>query len=290
MAQFPDLQKDLCHFVPLTPEALDALYLVGRAQLAPLLDGSKQANSDFYPVLDLGAERRRFRHDFARGLAELSSSWFNFASSMGGKPLPPGAATPVPFPENPRLRARYVSAALRASTPGDSQAPSWYREARFRQQLWAAGMRANQAPTDWKIWVQQFVDVERDRSGGTAGWADEPFYAEALDYMKRYGAPEAARDAIQFRRALQTWSFADAATTADRLMPLAIKEGTWITADELRDGAVVAKLHLRDAAGARMYMDSLSKYSARKPDDLRTRLLESYVESLEQSAPRVGTR
>ena len=54
-----------------------------------------------------------------------------------------------------------------------------------------------------------------------------------------------------------------------------------IPGDELRDGAVLAKLHVGDAKGARMALDTLRKFTQRSPDDLRSRMLEAYVETAE---------
>ncbi len=60
-----------------------------------------------------------------------------------------------------------------------------------------------------------------------------------------------------------------------------MREHRWITADELRDGAVFAKLNSGDVRGARAVLDTLAQFSVRKPTDLRSRLLSAYVTSAE---------
>ena len=99
-----------------TRRRCDALHLAGRrgARAAARIR-ARQPNSDFFPVLDLGAERRRFRHDFAVGFPALSADWFNLLASMRGRPVPPRRPTPCPCPENPRVRARAIGALLRTA-------------------------------------------------------------------------------------------------------------------------------------------------------------------------------
>jgi hypothetical protein len=99
----------------------------------------------------------------------------------------------------------------------------------------------------------------------------------AQRYAERFQAPAAVRNVVAFRHAVAAWNFAAAATLADSIMPVALREYRWIPADELRDGAVMAKLHLGDVAGARMALDTLGRHSTRDPGDLRSRMLQAYV-------------
>ena len=73
MFQLPEVQKDLCHFHPVVPQDLEALLLTSRPALAPLLDNMPQVNSDYFPVLDLGAERSRFLGRSASGINGCST-------------------------------------------------------------------------------------------------------------------------------------------------------------------------------------------------------------------------
>ena len=123
--------------------------------------------------------------------------------------------------------------------------------------------------------------VNRYWTGGVAGIADTAFFQSAREYADRFGAPQAVKDVVAFRHALAAWDFPAAAGASDRLLPVVAKENQWISGDELRDGAVMAKLHLGDAAGARVALDSLRRFSSRSPDDLRTRMLEAYVTTAE---------
>jgi hypothetical protein len=99
--------------------------------------------------------------------------------------------------------------------------------------------------------------------------------------MTRHSAPEPARDVVAFRQGMASWNFSKAIAAADRLMPLAMNQHRWISADELRDGKVVAHLNMGDAGAARKSLNSLAKFSTRAPSDLRSLLLEAYVEAAE---------
>jgi hypothetical protein len=288
---YPALRKDLCRFIPLTPSVLDALHLVGRGELEPLLASMPQANSDYYPVLDLGAERRRFRQDHALGFQGLSADWYNLLASISGRRTPP-ATDPLPsLPENPRVRARAMGALLRsnASVIPDN-APPIIQQDVFEWRAWQSMAVAAGPPINWDLWLGQATRADQLRNGGTAGMADEQFYAGLDRFMERNNAPQAVRDVVQFRRGLASWDFAIAAAAGQRLLPLVGSGRPWITADELRDGLVIARLHLRDVAGARRVLDSLFRFSRRPVIDLRSQLLASLVESAERGQYLASTQ
>jgi len=281
--QTPALREDLCRFLPLTPAVLDALRLAGRTELAPLLDTYGQPNSDFYPVLDLSAERRRFRKDNAGGFPALSAEWFNLLSAMSGKRLGPGEQTVASLPENPRVVARANGALLRS--PGiqlnDTAITYSSTQAVFQWRQWQVMAASDKAPSDWQLWLQQAHAVDRMRNGGTAGTDDQEFYRDLTRFMERHNAPAPARDVVTFRRGLGSWNFTEAAAAGERLIPV-VQQGRWMAADELRDGLVIARLHLRDARGARQALDSLFSLSRRPVTDLRSQLLLAYVQTAEK--------
>ncbi len=285
--RYPGLQRDLCRFLPLTPAVLDALHVAGRTELTPLLDTFGQPNSDFYPVLDLFAERRRFRRDHALGFPALSADWFNLLAAMRGTRLGPGDHSVAALPENPRVVARATGALLRSRTGiqvNDTAITHVSTQAVFQWRQWQVMAASDQPPSDWELWLQQAHAMDRMRNGGTAGTIDQEFHRYLSRYMERHNAPTAVRDAIAFRRGIASWNFVEAAAAAERLIPLSTK-GRVIPADELRDGLVIAKLHLRDTAGARQALDSLARFSRRAPTDLRSQLLTAYVKAAERVRP-----
>jgi spermidine synthase len=282
--QSPALQQDLCRVVPLTANVLDGLHLAGRRELAPLLQSFAGPNSDFFPVLDLGAERRRYRRDFAAGLPALSADWYNLVASQRGRRTAPSVDATLSLPENPRVRARAVGALLRL--PGSVQAADTAfgpvsRDALFRWRQWQSGIAAGTAPGNWELWLDQAGAMNRLKNGGTSGLADEEFYAGLKRVMDRHRAPPAARDVVAFRQAIASWKFVEASAVGERLVPLTVERRPWMPADELRDGLVMARLHIKDVRGARRAFDALTPFSTRPASDLRSQLLASYLRMAE---------
>ena len=282
--QQADVQSDLCRFLPVTPQLMEASRLVGRQELEPVVATFGQANSDYYPILDLGAERRRFRRDAARGFTSLSADWHNLLASVSGRRSGPGIDTLPTLPETPRIRASALSARLRKwqAAPRDSTvADPELQNAAFTTEQWRAWLAGDKAPSSWQLWLDQMHWVSRFLNGGQAGIADEEFYRSALRYAERLQAPQPVRDVVAFRHAMAAWDFNTASGASDRILPSLLTGGRWLPADEFRDGSVMAKLHVGDARGARMALDTLRKFSLRSPDDLRSRMLNAYVEMAE---------
>ncbi len=286
VVELPDVRQDLCHFRPLTPDALDNLRLIGRRALAPLLDDYPQPNSDYYPVLDLGAEQRRFRRDQAVGFEALSADWHNFLASIDGVRSPATEDPLARLPETPRVNARAVDAYLRsrAAAPGaDTSADSRVREASFALRQWESSLASNRAPTDWELWSQDKMMVDRYHIAATAGVVDTARDGQAARFLERHDAPPVVRDLLAFRHGIQAWDFVQAAAAAERLLPAVVEQRRWIAPDELRDGAVMACLHTGNVAGARKFLDALGRFSTRRPGDLRSELLSAYVRTAERA-------
>jgi hypothetical protein len=156
------------------------------------------------------------------------------------------------------------------------------QQAAYLTDQWQAWLNEGRPPSSWQIWLNQMDQVSRFRSGGQAGAPDNEFYHATRRYTERMQAPETVRQVVAFRHALAAWNFREASAAADRLLPVVIKERRWILADELLDGAVLAKLHNGDVPGARQAFDTLSQFSTRGAGDLRTRLLQAYVTTAEK--------
>jgi predicted membrane-bound spermidine synthase len=284
VVNLPEVSKDLCHFLPLTPAALDGLRLAGRRELAPVLASFGQPNSDYYPVLDLGAERRRYLRDAARGFKALSSEWYNLTASISGARRQALADTLAALPESPRVSGGALAARLRRwqdSPRHQAVDDPDLQLAAYLTRQWRAWAEKGEAPSSWELWLDQMQQVERFWNAGRAGTADPRFYAGARGYAERFRAPAPVREVVAFRQAVAAWDFPAAAQAADRLLPVVLAEKRWIHPDELRDGMVMAKLHTGDAAGARMALDTLRRFSKRTPDDLRSRMLDAYVAAAE---------
>jgi len=285
----PGLASDLAGVVPFTASSLNATHLIDRRELAPLLDHYGTPNSDYRPVLDLGAERARFKRETASGFGTLRVERFDAVAAMFGDRRPFDDAPRTAVPEIWQMHALTVGAALRnpwlVAQP-DSTGGKDVRDSRQRHWELYATLASGVAPPDWKRWTSSALDVERYIHAGTAGVTDESYYALLELYMIRTHAPERARQSIEMRHALAAWDFKAASALADSLAPAALTYDAWMSADEIREGGMIAKLKLGDPLAARRFWVMMSPVATRPPDALRSLLLDSYLIDAYKKAAR----
>jgi spermidine synthase len=276
----PGAGSDLERVLPIAAEQLDAARLIDRAALAPLLDRWRAANSDYYPALDLGAERTRYMQTAASGFIGLASDRYDFLAAAQRRRRPFGTVTRAPVPQVARLRNLALGAWLRspeanAGSPmldgHPERAPALRRRNRWQQSM-------DTPPVDWRLWLADAVVVERDIHAGTAGVADEEFYREIEEYALSKGAPPEIHSAITFMHGLATWNFEKAAAVAEGLVAQAVRGENWLPLDLLHDGAAWAYLFAGDVEAARSVHSQLRHRTGRTLLDLRTQLLEAYLD------------
>jgi spermidine synthase len=273
------VRADLCHTYPFSPQMLDAARIVDRVALAPMLDYWTQPNSDYYPVLDLGAERTRYLRTSARGFAQFAAARFDFAAAAEGRRLPPATDTLAPVPAIPRMEAQAISAGLRAPAgSSDALGDDPLSRARFSLELWNARLGRPSPPADWLQWLADFATAERLVHGATRGTAHEAFYDSTRAFLARTNAPQPVRDVVELRHALAAWDFPTAARLGAALMPSVRREEGLIAPDEFLDGVVTADLMVGNVQAARDVFRALAPLSGRSDRDFRIRLLASYVE------------
>jgi predicted membrane-bound spermidine synthase len=286
VASFPGLVDDLCNFVPLTPEALEGTRVSHRAALAPLLDGWGQPNSDFYPAVDLFAERARYLGRNASGFEQLPVERFDLTAPFFDRRVPLGSEMVVAVPAIEPVGARALSATLRAlrdgAEPPQESLPLEFRGRIHRWEEWLSALDGDRTPSDWRLWTSRALDMEVEIGLATAGVADETLFRDIRAYMDRHDAPEAAREAMAFRRALATWDFQEMSRIADVMLPSFLEGDGWMLPEEVLVGGVTAKLRLGDIAGASSLWEELAPRVPRNdPYDLRLELLRSYLDVYE---------
>jgi predicted membrane-bound spermidine synthase len=295
--EWPAIREDFCHAVEPTADMLEATRLTHRTVLAALLDGWPQPNSDFFPVLDLGAERARFRRQYARGMADLATRRIDIAAPVSLRRMVPIQGAEVPMTDVPRVQSLALAAALRdpGATDGADTVAALpdLEDARFRQQRWDALLEAADPPTDWRRWLGELRIVERDRQRGTSGYVDESLLRSVLRYLDRHDAPVEARRVVDFYFGLAGWDFGLAAAAADALVELEAHENGWISPEELAEGAVISKLRIGDAAGASRIYEHLTSDVSVREQDFRLQLLRAYLDVFSgrpDAGPAQGTR
>jgi spermidine synthase len=275
----PGVAGDLRRVLPLTPAMLDALHIASAEVMAPLVRGGG-GNSDFYPILDLGAERTRFQKDGAMGFVGLSGDRFALAPMLEGRRSPRVSTTYNAIPGVPRLDAMELGARVRAGTFGGAN----------RTQLGAAGraravdllLASPAPPVEWHLWVDAVREAEETRAGGSLGVADTVFFAAVERAMARQSPPKGARAAVDFLHGLAAQDFVTVARAAEPLIDAARHGDDWLAADLVRDGAVVAYLRTGDVRGARAAMAVMMPRSAQTYRDVRTQLLAAWIADAER--------
>jgi spermidine synthase len=272
------VRQDLCHNIRLAPDMLEAARILDRATLAPMLDDWGQPNSDYYPVLDLGAERTRYLRTSARGFALFAAARFDFAAALRGRALAASSDTAAPVPGIPRMEAQAVAAGLLVphDGPGAMEADDLSR-ARFAHERWNARLADPTPPADWADWLDDFANVERLVHGATRGVAREGFYDTTRAFLARTGAPRSVRDVVELRHALAAWDFPAAVRTGAALAPAVERGEHLIPPEEFLDAMVTAHLKVGDRQGAQRAFHTLAPLSGRTGRDFRMLLLFSYL-------------
>jgi spermidine synthase len=282
--QLPGIANDMKRVLTLTPQMLDALRVVTASTLSPLVEGGG-GNSDFYPVLDLGAERTRFLTEGATGFIGLSGERFGVATLLEPRRAPVSTSPYNVIGDVPRLEAMELAARVGSSS---------FAGATNEQLIAAENVRAvdrtiasGAAPVEWRYWVETVRRAEETRAGGSAGVADSAWFARIAQYLARTAAPAEAKASIAFLHGLASWDFAETARASTTLMDAASRGDFWLSPDLLREGTVVARLRTGDIPGARSAWVRLAPVSSRSPDDVRPQLLAAWIIAAagEKSAP-----
>ena len=271
--RYPGVASDLQRVWPITAHTMETLRVGDNRAFDPLVHMAGVPNSDFYPTLDLNAERTRYMRSDARGFAGLAAGRVNFAAMVDGRRNGLGDAYAV-VSGLPRLTAMSVAAGMRT---GDERAGRAAVISAARKQLLDDEMASGHPPRDWRVWVESVAGVEETLHGGMAGVADSAFYASLRRYLARWNAPALPRAAIDFMHGLDAWDYAEASRAADPLMVAAVAGDLWLDADYLRDGVVMAELAAGRRGAAREAYRVLMSRSSRDITDLRTRLLFAYI-------------
>lgn len=288
----PLITEDLRAYLPFTVESLEAMRLLDRTLLAPLLDHGVQSNSDFFPVLDLGAEQTRYLETQAEGIIGLSDTRFDIIAPWRHTRRAFGEVLYAPLVNQPRVQALALGHLLRTMEGSEqSLGSSADRELRMvvqRRWQWQHSLVGEQPPADWGAWLHETLAVEAALHRGTAGVADETFYNALHQYLALHTPPALVCDTLLFVEGLARWDFAVVTEAADRLLQPTLQGQGWLPMNQLREGAVVAKLLRGDASGAQQYFLALAEKEKQHVPDLRTRLLAAYVDHPEMLPQRLS--
>jgi predicted membrane-bound spermidine synthase len=279
IVSYPDILDDLRRVVPLRASWFEAMRLGGRDVLHPMLKIHAEPNSDFFPVLDLNAERMRFMHENASGYTSLKEGRFDLVAALTGRRLGFGIGSASPTPEIERSQAHALSARMHAVRSGNDSlvklvaVDEELSAARLRVEQLEAAAAGGKAPASWHSWADAVVAADADLHGGTAGVIDSAFYRAMRSYAIRHSAPMEARVTLNFLEGIGAWNWPQAAEAARALMVLR-DPIPWVPFELFRNGAAAAFIMTRDTANAKKV---LRDYSNRADDRFRERMIGSIL-------------
>jgi spermidine synthase len=274
----PATAADLARVWPITPAMLDALHIVDGATLAPMMRGGG-ANSDFYPTLDLGAERSRYLQGGATGFLGLTSDRFGLATMLESRRVGAAQAPYSVLAGVPRLEA--MALGVRIADGDFVGATGEMLGAAEQARVLNLALASPEPPVEWHLWVEGLRAAEETDAGGRMGVADTALYAAASRYLARQAPPVEARAAVAFLHGLSAFDYQETARAAEVLVPAALRGDRWLPLDLLRDGTVVALLRTGQLKDARAVLQALQGASSRARNDLREQLLAAWVNSRE---------
>jgi predicted membrane-bound spermidine synthase len=274
---------------PFAPSHMESIFLFDQSTFRALLDTGVAANSDYRPVLDLGAEGARFRQSMAEGVYSFATSRVDLPRLLVGEERQPAAYQPPPaYGLVPAIRSERAAWARAAYAAGGGTAPAHFPEwesALLTLQQFLTVTRGPGQPGSWLPWTIGFDIAEDELHWGTNGFADSIFYALAYDYLDRGAAPEEARAVVDLKHGLDRLDWQGVARAADRLVTRVAVGERWMDPGTLLDASVLAYVRTGRLAAARRALESLAPRTGRRPGNLRDRLLAALVTQADAAAP-----
>jgi len=266
---------------PFTAAQMQALTLFDETTFRSVLDRSIEPNSDYHPILDLGAERARFEGASAEGLLSFASSRVDVRRNLIGERTAPAPFAPVPARGLSPLVGAGRAAWLRQNAHDGADAANtdfvdWTASLRHLRKF-LEETAAEESPESWRQFAQDFSRAEGESHWGTVGWGDEDFYQATFDYLDRANAPVEARAVVDLMYGTATWDWARAASAADILIPTMGGGESWASPTVLLDASVVAYLNAGRPEAAREAFTVLRPHTDRATSNLRNRLLDALI-------------
>ena len=270
---------------PFLAQHMEALLLFDQRTFRTVLDEGVAMNSDYHPVLDLGAERARFEQTTADGIYSFAVSRVDLGRYLSGGTRRPFTHAMAPAyglaPTVLSERGAWLRAALeRGGGIAPEEFPEWQNELVHLEDL-LAGNADEGRDVVWEAWASDFARAEHALHWGTTGFVEPGFYRSVSGFLERNDAPEEARAAVNLLHAYSSGDWPRVAAAADRLVARVAAGERWSRPEVLLDLAVIAYLEAGRAQAARNAIDVLVPRTGRSPTHLRHRLLRTLVDAAE---------
>ncbi|MDA0329067.1 MAG: hypothetical protein O2958_08680 [Gemmatimonadetes bacterium] len=268
---------------PFLTQHMDALLLFDENTFRAVLDQGIEPNSDFHPILDIGAERARFEQTAAEGVYSFAVSRVDLTRYLSGygSVRTPYATAPAYglAPMVLRERGAWLRGAMSAGGGIDPiEFPEWSEDLIHLQTFLLLSTGDSQLGS-WETWASGFIRAEMTLHWGTNNWVDPDFYRTVYAFMDRAEAPPEARASVDLMHAYSLGEWEQAATAADQLVGRVAAGGRWVTSEILLDIAVIAYLETGRPQAARSAHNLLAPRTGRASWNLRNRLLDAMIQA-----------
>lgn len=281
VASSPAMRSFTAGIPEIRPAHMESLALFDESTLRPLLDRGLPTNSDFHPILDLGAERARFDLAFAHGAFSFATSPLDLARLLRKEvrlpvryALPP-ARGPISLVRSER-GAWLRGAVGEGGAYAPEEFPEW-TEALIHLQTFLFLSSGDAQLGAWDTWGEGFSRAAGDLHWGTTGWADTTFYRASRSFLERAEAPAEARAVVDLHEAVSLYDWTAAARAADLLIDRVAAGERWVPPATLLDAAVLAYLGVDRLEAARNALEALAPATGRPPGHLRHRVLDAWI-------------
>ena len=264
------------------PQHMDALLMFDQTTLRSLLERDPPVNSDYRPILDLGAERTRFNQQAAEGAYSFAISRVDLGRHLSGEGLKPERYQLPPAYGLAPIVLRELGSWLRGTLVAQGgispeEFPEWQEEL-LHLQRFLTFSRSPVQLTTWEAWTASFVRAETALHRGTSGYLDPIFYGVVLSFLDQANAPEPARAAVNLLHGYTMADWDRAAEAADILVARVSRGEPWLTPDLLLDVAVLTYLETGRPYAASGAHNMLAPATGRASGNLRNRLLRALID------------
>lgn len=266
---------------PFRRQHMEALLLFDETTFRAILDQGVEANSDYHPILDLGAERARFEQTAAEGAYSFAISRVDLGRHLSGRTVERHTYATVPAYGLASTvlweRGAWMRGAMEEGGGiAPEEFPEWSEEL-VHLQTFLLLSGANTQLGSWETWASGFIRAENSLHWGTTGWVDSTFYRNVYAFLDRADAPAEARATVDLMNAYALGEWPRAATAADQLVGRVASGERWVMPHLLLDVAVLSYLEVSRPEAARNVFDLLAPRTGRRADNLRNRLLDALV-------------
>ncbi|MEX0836794.1 MAG: hypothetical protein WD101_00575, partial [Gemmatimonadota bacterium] len=281
VASSPAMRSFTAGIPEIRPAHMESLALFDESTLRPLLERGLPANSDFHPILDLGAERARFDLAFAHGAFSFATSPLDLARLLREEArlpvpyAPPPARGPISLVRSERGAWLRAAVGEGGAFPPDAF-PDW-TEALIHLQTFLFLSSGDAQLGSWDTWGEGFSRAAGDLHWGTTGWTDTTFYRAARSFLERAEAPSRAHAVVDLHEAVSLFDWPNAARAADLLVNRVAAGERWVPPATLSDAAVLAYLGVDRPQAARSALQALAPATGRPPGHLRHRVLDAWI-------------